>query len=127
VLGEPLSFWGGIEPTTGRVVDRRHPQCGETITAAVLVMPSGRGSSSAASVLAESIRCGTAPRAIVLAEADEILLVGALVANELYGRLCPIVVVDPQCHAALRDGHRIEVGRDGRVVVRPHDEGEDGG
>lgn len=56
------------------------------------MMPAGRGSSSSSSVLAEAIRRGTAPAAIVLATPDPILAVGALVAESLYGGRCPIVV-----------------------------------
>ena len=92
VLEEPLSFWGGVEPSTGRVIDVRHPQRGANVSGRVLVMPSGRGSSSSSSVLAECVRAGTAPAAIVLAEPDPILALGAIVARELYGRTIPIVV-----------------------------------
>ncbi len=92
VLGEPLSFWGGLDSETGEIIDRRHPQSGETVTGRVLVMPHGRGSSSSSSVLAEAIRLGTAPVAIVLEEPDEIVLLGALVAEELYGKTCPVIV-----------------------------------
>lgn len=92
VLEQPLSFWGGVDPTTGEVVDVRHPQRGANVAGRVLVMRSGRGSSSSSSVLAESVRAGTAPAAIVLAEADPILALGAIVARELYGRTVPIVV-----------------------------------
>ena len=56
-------------------------------------MPCGRGSSSSSTVLAEAIRLGTAPAAIVLSEPDPILVIGALVAQRLYARTCPIVVV----------------------------------
>lgn len=92
VLEQPLSFWGGVDPATGEVVDVRHPQRGANVAGRVLVMPSGRGSSSSSSVLAESVRAGTAPAAIVLAEPDPILALGAIVARELYGREMPIVV-----------------------------------
>lgn len=92
VLEQPLSFWGGVDPATGEVVDIRHPQRGANVAGRVLVMPSGRGSSSSSSVLAESVRAGTAPAAIVLAEPDPILALGAIVARELYGREMPIVV-----------------------------------
>jgi predicted aconitase with swiveling domain len=91
VLREPLSFWGGIDPLTGRVIDRSHPDAGACVTGTVLVMPGGRGSSSAASVLAESVRLGTGPAAIVLAVPDPILTVGAIVAESLYACQCPIV------------------------------------
>ena len=62
-------------------------------------MPSGRGSSSSSSVLAEAIRAGTAPAAIVLGEADPILALGAIVARELYGTTIPVVVT---AESALR-------------------------
>ena len=93
VLEAPLSLWGGMDPHTGRLSDHHHPQLGATLTGQILAMPSGRGSSSSSSVLAESIRLGTAPLAILLAEPDEILVLGALVAEYLYGRTCPIVVL----------------------------------
>ena len=93
VLDQPLSFWGGVDPATGEVIDVRHPQRGTNVAGRVLVMASGRGSSSSSSVLAEAVRAGTAPAAIVLAEPDPILALGAIVARELYGRVVPVVVV----------------------------------
>ncbi|HET8527055.1 MAG TPA: DUF126 domain-containing protein [Actinomycetota bacterium] len=92
VLDEPLSFWGGVEPATGEVIDVRHPQRGSNLAGRILVMPSGRGSSSSSSVLAECVRAGTAPAAIIIAEPDPILALGAIVARELYARTIPIVV-----------------------------------
>ena len=92
VLDEPLSFWGGVDPATGEVIDVRHPQAGANVSGRVLVMASGRGSSSSSSVFAEAVRAGTAPAAIVLAEPDPILALGAIVAREVYGRAVPIVV-----------------------------------
>jgi predicted aconitase with swiveling domain len=65
----------------------------------VLVMPHGRGSSSAAVVLAETIRNGSAPIAVVTRSTDVILLVGAMAAVELYGRACPIVELDASAFA----------------------------
>ena len=106
VLDEPLSFWGGVDPETGDITDVRHPQHGTSVTGRVLVMPSGRGSSSSSSVLAESIRAGTAPAAIVLGEADPILALAAIVARELYGKATPVVVAaDP----SLRTGRVMKV------------------
>lgn len=115
VLEEPLSFWGGIDPATGEVIDVRHPQRGANVAGRVLVMPGGRGSSSSSSVLAESVRAGTAPAAIVLAEADPILALGAIVARELYGRAVPVVVSgEPGVH----DGDLVVVraGRSGAEI-----------
>lgn len=92
VLEEPLSFWGGIDPATGRILDVHHPQIGASVAGKVLVMPHGRGSSSSSSVLAEAIRGGTAPAAIILRELDQIIVLGAIVARELYRISIPVVV-----------------------------------
>jgi predicted aconitase with swiveling domain len=107
VLKEPLSFWGGVDPSDGRIIDRHHPQAGESVRGKVLVMPSGRGSSSSSSVLAEAIRAGTGPVAIVLAEPDPIVALGVVVARELYGRESPVVVLDRHAYEELRSGQRL--------------------
>ena len=109
VLDEPLSFWGGLDPGTGRLIDAHHARHGSTITGRVLVMPSGRGSSSSSYVLAEAIRAGTAPAAIVLAEPDPIVALGAIVARELYGIFVPVVVLAADAHASIGDGMTVEI------------------
>ena len=103
-LDEPLSFWGGLDPETGRIIDRRHPQAGELVTERVLVMTAGRGSSSSSSVLAETIRIRTGPAAIAMLEPDAIVALGALVAAELYGISIPVVVVSLELFQTLREG-----------------------
>jgi hypothetical protein len=115
VLDEPLSMWGGLDPETGEIIDRRHPQSGEGVTGTILVLPHGRGSSSSASVLAEAIRVGTAPSAIVLAHADDIILLGALVAEAIYGITCPIVLADAQEYDTLTTGMALTIHPDGRI------------
>jgi predicted aconitase with swiveling domain len=106
VLVEPLSFWGGVDVETGAIIDRSHPDLGKTVTGRVLVMPSGRGSSSSASVLAEMIRRQLGPAGIVLARADSILTVACLVAQTLYGVRCPIVVCPIE---GIRSGDRVQI------------------
>ena len=109
VLAEPLSFWGGLDPETGTLIDAHHPQVGASLTAAVLVMRSGRGSSSSSYVLAEAIRAGTAPAGIVLGEPDDIIVIGALVASELYGITVPVVVGSATTLGAIRNGEEIKL------------------
>jgi predicted aconitase with swiveling domain len=109
VLDEPLSLWGGVDPESGRVIDRRHPQMGIELAARVLVMPSGRGSSSSSSVLAEAVRRGTAPAAIVLREPDGIIVLGALVARELYGMSIPVVVLTPDDYGRIATGDDVTI------------------
>ncbi len=116
VLGEPVSFWGGIDPHTGRIVDVHHPRCGASVAGAVLVMPLGRGSSSTSSVIAEMVRLGTAPAGFVLREPDEIVALGCLVGEELYGHATPIVVASAEATGAIADGEALRI--DGaRLVV----------
>lgn len=120
-LDEPLSFWGGLDPERGVITDTRHPQCGAEVRGTVLVMPFGRGSSSATSVLAEAIRLGNAPVAIVMREPDEIVVLGALVAADLYGTVCPVVVVSAADYAIVAASVRVEIAADGRVEVAAHE------
>jgi len=109
VLDEPLSFWGGLDPLTGEIVEVNHPQRGQRVTGRILVMLSGRGSSSSATVLAEAIRLGTGPAGIVLGEPDQIIAIGALVAAELYGTRIPVVVAVGDELSFVADGSSIDL------------------
>ncbi len=113
-LSEPLSFWGGLDADTGTIVGR-HAREGESVTGKVLVMPSGRGSSSSSSVLAEAISRNTAPAAVVLAEKDQIVALGSMVADELYGVTCPVVVVSRADLERIPDGAEVRIERGGVV------------
>jgi len=115
VLDEGLSLWGGMDPSSGEIIDVHHPQLGASLTGRIVVMPSGRGSSSSASVLAEAVRAGTAPAAILLAESDLILSIGATVAEELYGVALPVIELPPDELAAIPDGALLRIGTDGSV------------
>lgn len=92
VLDEALSLWGGFDVSTGAIVDAHHPQFGICLSGSVVFMPSGRGSSSSSSTLVEAVRIGTAPAALVLCESDDIVVLGALVAHELYDRTVPVAL-----------------------------------
>jgi uncharacterized protein len=117
VLGEPLSLWGGVDPATGAIVDVRHPQLGMSVKGRVLVMRAVRGSSSSSSVLAETVRAGFAPAAILLGEPDLILAVGAAVAEELYGIRVPVLQLAPVDLDAIRDGSAVSVREGGEVTL----------
>lgn len=93
-LQEPLSFWGGYDAQAGRIIEARHPQFGAALKGTCLLMARAKGSSSSSSVLAEAIRNGTGPAAIVMRERDLIVALGCIVASELYGIDVPIAVVD---------------------------------
>ncbi|MDG2026378.1 MAG: DUF126 domain-containing protein [Acidimicrobiales bacterium] len=116
-LDEPLSFWGGLSAESGLVTDEHHPQTGACLTGVVLVMRAARGSSSASSVLAEAVRLGTAPAAIVMIHPDEILATGAIVADELYGRTVPIVLVSESDYPAVAAATHAVIAADGSITV----------
>lgn len=91
---EPVSFWGGVDPETGRIIDVSHPQHGQSMAGRMVVMPHGKGSSGGSNILAELIRGNMAPAGLVLRANDCILLTGAIVANQLYAKTCPIVIAE---------------------------------
>jgi predicted aconitase with swiveling domain len=117
VLREPLSLWGGLDPSSGDLIDAHHPQRGAQLGGRVLVMSGGRGSSSSSSTLAEAARAGHAPAGILLGEPDLILAIGAAVVEELYGQRIPVVVVAPADLAAIPDGAPISIAEDGEVTL----------
>jgi predicted aconitase/predicted aconitase with swiveling domain len=98
-----LSFWGGVDPYSGEVIDRHHPLSGQYLAGRVLAIPSGRGSCTGSSVLMELISNGHAPAALVLAEPDEILTLGVLVAQTIFQRSLPVLCIGQEAFATLRD------------------------
>lgn len=82
-LSAPISFWGGVDPKTGTIIDARHPERGQCIAGKILLLPGTIGSSSASAVLLELVHAGRAPAAIVMPEPDAILLLGLVVAREM--------------------------------------------
>lgn len=117
VLSQPLSLAMGMSLQTGRITDVHAPQVGSLLVGQVLVMPVGRGSSTTSTVLAEAIRTGVGPAAIILREIDEILALGSIVARTLYGRICPILVAVPADFAALHTADWIAIHADGSFTV----------
>lgn len=117
VLDAPLSFWGGFDPQTGEVIDRSHPQSGAILTGKVVLMAESRGSATSPGTLAEAIRLGMAPAAMIMVSADVNLAIGATVAETLYDRSCPILQVSHDDFAALRSARAIAIAPDGRIAV----------
>ncbi len=115
-LDEPLSFWGAFEPRTGIILDVHHPQRGACVTNCILVMTETRGSGSAPGAIAEAIRRGTAPAAILMVRPDINLAVGAEVAAALYTRQCVIACVSRPELESLRKWKSIRIGADGTVT-----------
>lgn len=106
-----LSFWGGVDPRTGEVIDRHHPLSGRSIAGTVLALPRGRGSCSGSVVMLELLMNGAAPAALVFEAPDEVLTLGVIVADEMFGRSIPVFSVGGRfadlataTHAVIADG-----------------------
>ena len=121
VSNQPISFWGGLDPGTGEIIDRRHERSGAIVTGKVFVFPQGKGSSTASAVLMESIKAGTAPAAIINRNVDPILALGAIVADEMYHKTVPIVVLSPGDFDAIQEGDRLVIEPDGTVGITTED------
>ena len=116
-LDEALSFWGGFDSATGEIIDEHHPQVGVSLAGAVVIVRSGRGSSSASSVIAEAARLGTGPAALVMREADEIIAPGAIVADELYGHSLPVLLAEESAWQTVRASTHATISPDGLINV----------
>lgn len=115
-LRAPISFWGGVDPGSGRIADPRHPDFGRPIGGTVLCVPSAIGSSSSSAIVLELVREGTAPAAVLLGRADAILALGSVVARELGYTPVPMLELDPATLEGLEEGASVRVGVDGEVA-----------
>ncbi|WP_268800159.1 cis-3-hydroxy-L-proline dehydratase [Pseudomonas huanghezhanensis] len=107
-----LSFWGGVEPFTGEVIDRHHPLSGQFISGRVLAIPSGRGSCTGSSVLLELMLNGHAPAALVFERVEDILTLGVLVAEQMFNQSIPVISLGAQGFAALKGVSHVRVEHD---------------
>jgi predicted aconitase with swiveling domain len=114
-LGAPISFWGGVDPRTGRIADPRHPDHGRAIGGSVLLVPSAVGSSSSSAIMLELLRNGVAPAAVLMGTADAILALGVVVGRELGYPSIPIVQVPPAALDDVEEGAPLRVEPDGSV------------
>jgi predicted aconitase with swiveling domain len=118
---DPISFWGGLDPTSGEIIDRRHPLSGVNVAGRILVIPHGRGSCSASGVLLEAIRNGYAPAAIIVSRLDPIIGLGSILGDELYDKPVPVMLVSPEDRARIRTDDEISITANDRISIRPGD------
>lgn len=112
-----LSFWGGLEPTSGEVIDRHHPLSTQVISGKMLAIPKGRGSCTGSSVLLELILNGRGPAALILERPDEILVLGAVVAELVFGHQLPVVTIGPVAFSQLKDARWAKLQADGLLMT----------
>lgn len=118
-----LSFWGGVDALSSRVIDRHHPLHRQEIARRMLAIPGGRGSCSGSGVLLELLLANRAPAAIIVREPEEILTLGVLVAEMVFDRSIPVLQLSPEDFSRLDGfGHaRIAGDRLQLFAARPSD------
>ncbi|KAJ6190257.1 hypothetical protein N7519_000278 [Penicillium mononematosum] len=99
--GLELSFWGGVNSQTGEVIDRHHDLSGHHLHDTVLAIPGGRGSCSGSGVMLELLLNNKGPKAILFERQDDILALGVMVAEEIFGKAIPVVTMKPDDFRAI--------------------------
>lgn len=107
---QPVGFLGGVDPETGIVVEVGHPLEGKCVAGRVLVFPTGKGSTVGSYTLYRMARAGTGPAAIVNAESEAIVAVGAIISD--------IPMVDQVDITRIQTGDRVRVAGESVTVDR---------
>jgi len=106
VSNQPISFYGGIDPMTGEIVERGHELEGKSIAGKILVFPYGKGSTVGSYIILRLKKRGMAPKAIVNIRCEPIIAVGAIIAE--------IPTIDRIDISMIRNGDLVEV--DGELL-----------
>ncbi|MBW2081881.1 MAG: DUF126 domain-containing protein [Deltaproteobacteria bacterium] len=100
----PISFWGGVDPGTGRIIDPHHDLFGQNVSGKILAFPFGKGSSTGSLIMLELARINKAPAAIVNVRTEPILATGPIVSKHFYGKQIPIVTIDEASFDLMETG-----------------------
>ena len=111
VTKDGISFYGGVDPDTGKVVEVGHELEGQSITGKILVFPVGKGSTVGSYTLYRMRKNNTAPAAIVNKQIDTIIAVGCIISE--------IPCVDKINVDEIKTGQKLVVnGSEGTVEVK---------
>lgn len=117
VSNQVFGFWGGVDTSTGIIIDERHELYGKSIKGKVFVFPEGRGSTVGAAVILELVRCGNSPVAMVNVKTEAILASGVILADKFYNVVIPVVDrLDENPINTIHTGDIVEVDGDNGVV-----------
>ncbi len=108
---EPISFFGGVDPETGFVIEKGHEIEGETISGKILVFPYGKGSTVGSYILYRLKKNNRAPIGIINQYCEPIVAVGAIISN--------IPTVDKIDIALIETGDYIEIKRETVIIRKP--------
>ncbi len=100
----PISFYGGVDPNTGEVIEKGHELQGQSIKGKVLVFPQGKGSTVGSYTLYRLKKNGVAPAAMINKETETIVAVGAIISE--------IPFVDKIDVSKFKTGNKVTVEND---------------
>jgi predicted aconitase with swiveling domain len=83
----------------------------------VLAIPFSRGSSTTSAVLLEAIRAGTAPVGIITTGVDTFFALASIVADEMYAKPIPVIALEKEDFASLKDGQWLDICEDGTIII----------
>jgi len=100
-----ISFYGGVDPETGNIVEKGHELEGQSIAGQVLVFPTGKGSTVGSYTLYRLKKAGLAPAAIINTESETITAVGCIISDIPCVDHIPIEQIKTGMYASV-DGDR---------------------
>ena len=81
VTSQPISFYGGVDPTNGIILEKGHELQGECVKGKILVFPTGKGSTVGSYTLYRMKKNGNAPAGIINKECETVIAVGAIISD----------------------------------------------
>jgi predicted aconitase with swiveling domain len=100
----PISFYGGVDPNTGIVLEKGHELQGQSVKGKILVFPQGKGSTVGSYTLYRMKKNGTAPTAMVNKETETIIAVGAIISE--------IPTIDKIDVSKIKTGDKVNIEND---------------
>ena len=104
VTTQPISFYGGVDPNTGVVIEKGHELQGQSVKGKILVFPTGKGSTVGSYTLYRMKKNGTAPAAIVNRECETVVAVGVIISE--------IPCVDKVDISKIKTGDKVYIEND---------------
>ena len=109
VSSDSISFYGGVDPDNGVIVEKGHDLEGQSVSGKILVFPSGKGSTVGSYVLYQMAKTGKGPKALVLHDCEAIVAVGCIISE--------IPCVDQIDISQISTGMNITVDADNKTVT----------
>ncbi len=115
-LDQPISFWGGIDPGSGSIIDVHHLQHGDCIRGRILLLPGTCGSTAGPGALLETICAGNGPCGILLTAPDTVCVIAVTASMQLGMPAIPVLALDASDSGRVKSRARWRISG-GRVCA----------